>query len=161
MSIDFSRALAFYPAYRKEGLASIAVFSEGEVICQGTINTLLKQACCHYALDRRALGNAAHFVTGKRNLVPLPLAVNRTFVPLKIHSARVAGDTAYGYFLLQAITKVEDSAGCCSVVLVNGACIFIAQSRRVALNHLARAALFEKFYWGKRLGSGALPVIFT
>jgi len=160
MATEFSRVLAFYPSYCADGLVSVAVYPEGEVPCQASINTLLKQACRHYAIDRRALANAAHFVTGKRNLVPLPLSVHRTFVPLKIHSARVAGDCAYGYFLLQAITTIEGAEGGCRVHLMNGLSIAISHSRRTAVAHLARATLFEKVYWSKRLGSGGESGIF-
>ncbi len=153
MAIDFTALLAFYPSYATSGMVTRLVYGESLHSVDTTIGTVVKQACRQYALDRRALANAAHFVSGKRNLVPLPLCVGRTFVPLKVHAPLIDGDSAYGYFLLQAIAKVEAGEGGSMLYLAGGVTLPILQRRSTAMNHLARAALFEKVFWGKRLGA--------
>ena len=153
MSVDFLSALAFYPAYATHGLGCQVVYASNTVGADLCMGTLVKHACRQFALDKKALANAAQFVSGRRNLVPLTLCVDRTFVPLKVLTPRVAGDSAYGYFLLRAIGKVESQREGSLLTLANGVIIPLVQSRPVAMNHLARAALFEKVFWSKRLGS--------
>jgi len=153
MSVDFLSALAFYPAYATHGLSCQVVYASNTVASDLCMGTLVKHACRQFALDKKALANAAQFVSGRRNLVPLTLCVDRTFVPLKALTPRVAGDSAYGYFLLQAIAKVEAERNGSRLFLSNGVALPLVQSRPVAMNHLARAALFEKVFWSKRLGS--------
>jgi len=153
MSVDFLSALAFYPAYATHGLSCQVVYASNTATTDLGMGTLVKHACRQFALDKRALANAAQFVSGRRNLVPLTLCVDRTFVPLKVLTPRVSGDSAYGYFLLQAIGRVEAHRDGSQLFLSNGVTLPLVQSRPVAMNHLARAALFEKVFWSKRLGS--------
>lgn len=153
MSIDYESTLGFYPSYCDHGLVSKVLYHFETVAVNLTIGTVVKQACRQYALDRRALANAARFVSGRPNLVPMPLCLNRTFAPLKVHAPVVDGDPAYGYFLIQGITKVDARDGGSVLMLVNGACVELVQNRNAVLAHVARALLFERAFWSKRLGT--------
>ncbi len=119
---------------------------------QVAVSTLVRQACRHFALDQKALRNAAQFVSGKRNLVPLPLALSATFAPLKVHMPLVRGDAAYGYFRIQAIQKIEATERGSTVVLVNGVEVPLKLTQTAALAHTARALLFERAFWSRRVG---------
>ena len=80
-------------------------------------------------------------------------SLDRTFGPLKVHTPKVPGDPAYGYFLIQSIVRIEKSEEGSLVLLKNGVSVSIAQARNVALTHMARAILFERAFWSKRLGT--------
>ncbi|MBS3985834.1 MAG: hypothetical protein KGZ66_09600 [Selenomonadales bacterium] len=153
MTIDWDSVLAFYPDYTAQGLVSIVIYPEQTATLPTAVSTLVRQACRQFALDPKALRNAAQFVSGKRNLVPLPLALGCTFAPLKVHIPLVKGDAAYGYFRIQAIHKLEARAGDSTLVLVNGAVVPIVLTQTVALAHTARALLFERAFWSRRVGT--------
>lgn len=151
--VDFMSALAFYPIYGAAGLALQVVYPRESVVLEITLPTAVRQACRSFALDRKALSNAAKFVSGRPHLTPLPLCLDRTFGPLKVHTPKVPGDPAYGYFLIQSIVRIEKSEEGSLVLLKNGVSVSIAQARNVALTHMARAILFERAFWSKRLGT--------
>lgn len=150
--VDFVTALAFYPCYSDAGLVTQVVYPDKTTCTALSINTVVRHACRQFALDRQALSNAARFVSGKPHLVPLPLCVDRTFGPLKVLSPLVPGDAVYGYFLIQAIVRIEVTSDGTQILLRNGVTVPIVQARNVALSHMARAILFERAFWSKRLG---------
>jgi len=156
MTIDWDSVLAFYPDYTAQGLVSVVIYPEQTTTLPTAVNTLVRQACRQFALDAKALRNAAQFVSGKRNLTPLPLAVGCTFAPLKVHMPLVKGDAAYGYFRIQAIHRLEARAGDSTVVLVNGAVVPLVLTQTAALAHTARALLFERAFWPRRVGTSLL-----
>lgn len=151
-TIDFSTALAFYPTYTDTGLLTCVVYPNETLYIDLSLDTVIKHACKDYALDRKALANAARFVSGKPHLVPLPLCVDKTFGPLKVHTPKFTGDAAYGYFLVQGIVRIELDTPGSNVHMRNGTVVHITQARNIALAHLARAILFERAFWSKRLG---------
>ena len=89
----------------------------------------------------------------KPHLTPLPLCLDKTFGPLKVHTPKITGDPAYGYFLIQAIVRIEKTEAGSEVLLKNGISVPISQAKNVALTHMARAILFERAFWSKRLGT--------
>ena len=128
--VDFMSALAFYPIYCAAGLALQVVYPRESVVLEITLPTAIRQACRSFALDRKALSNAAKFVSGRPHLTPLPLCLDRTFGPLKVHTPKVSGDPAYGYFLIQSIVRIEKSEEGSTVLLKNGVSVSIAQIGR-------------------------------
>ncbi len=152
MSINWDLVLAFYPDYTAQGLVSVVVYPDKTALEEVAVSTLVRQACRHFTLDPKALRNAAQFVSGKRNLVPLPLFLGCTFAPLKVHASLVKGDAAYGYFRIQTIHKLEAKAKGSAVVLANGTTIALSLTQTAALAHTARALLFERAFWSRRVG---------
>ncbi len=150
--VDFQNLLAFYPYYGSGGLVTQLVYPEECAEIANSVKSLVRMACRAYALDRQALSNAARFVSGRPNLVPLPLSLGRTFAPIKNITPLVRGDSAYGYYLLQSILRVEKREQGSLLVLRGGIELAVAQSKAVVLNHVARAVLFERMFWSKRLG---------
>lgn len=153
MTLNWDLVLAFYPDYTAQGLVSMVVYPDATTSLEVTVSTLVRQACRQYTLDRKALRNAAHFVSGKRNLVPLPLTLGCTYAPLKVHVPLIRGDAAYGYFRLQAIHKIEARERDSTVVLVNGLAVPLVLTQTAALAHTARALLFERAFWSRRVGT--------
>jgi len=153
MTVNWDSVLAFYPDYTAQGLVSIVIYPEQTTTVQTAVSTLVRQACRQFALDPKALRNAAQFVSGKRNLVPLPLALGCTFAPLKVHVPLVKGDAAYGYFRIQAIQRLEVTEKSSTVFLTNGATTPLTLTQTCALAHTARALLFERAFWSRRVGT--------
>jgi len=151
MTLNWDSVLAFYPSYSPQGIMSMVVYPDETIVTPYSIKTLVRQSCRQFALDQKALRNAAQFVSGKRNLTPLPLSMGCTFAPLKVHVPRVSGDAAYGYFRLQAILRIESIDKASRVVLGNGTITPLALTQTAALAHAARAMLFERAFWSQRI----------
>jgi hypothetical protein len=151
--VDFQNLLAFFPNYGPQGLNTSLVFYDGSrKDIEVSVKSLTRRACAAFALDKKALSNAARFVTGRPHLVPLPLRVDCTFAPIKNLNPLVKGDSSYGYYLLQGIMRVEKMEQGSLLVMRSGVELAVTQSRNVVLGHIARALLFERMFWSKRLG---------
>lgn len=150
--VDFPNLVAFVPVYGAEGRVTRLYYTCHTADTDLSIASLVRHACREYSLDRKGLKNAARFVSGNPNLVPLPLMLDRTFFPVKSLSPRIRGDAAYGYYLLQGIVRIEKSDTGCVLTMSNRISFDVLQSRSVVMNHVARSLLFERIFWSKRLG---------
>lgn len=150
--VDFPNLLAFYPAYSEGGKTTVLCYREREEATLHSVSSLVSRVCREFSLDRRSLANAASFISGSRSLTPLPLALGRTFVPLKCLKPRVPRDPAYGYFLLQSMARIEAYEEGCVLVGLTGYRHRILLTRSAAMQHIARALLFERLFWSRRLG---------
>lgn len=150
--VDFLNLLAFVPAYTHAGRVTRLHYPLWTAESDAAVASIARRACREYSLDRRGLSNAARFVSGSPNMAPLPLRVDGTFFPVKTLKPRISGDSAYGYYLLQGIVRVEQSDTGSTIVMLGGTRFEVLQTRSVVMNHIARAVLFERIFWSRRLG---------
>lgn len=151
--VDFQNLQAFVPAYTTAGGLTRLHYPLWVLETGQSVASVARRACREFSLDPKGLSNAARFVSGSPNLVPLPLRVDCTFFPLKTLRPRVSGDPAYGYYLLQGIVRVEKSEAGSTIVMAGGTRFEVLQTRSVVMNHIARALLFERIFWSRRLGA--------
>jgi hypothetical protein len=150
--VDFQNLLAFVPEYCASGRTTRLHYRLWTADSTLTVPSIARQACREFSLDQKGLRNAARFVSGSPNLVPLPLWIGGTFFPVKSLAPRVPRDPAYGYYLLQGIVRVEKNDTGSTLVMLGETRFPVLQTRTVVMNHIARALLFERIFWSRRLG---------
>ncbi|HSL94220.1 MAG TPA: hypothetical protein VK905_06395 [Bacillota bacterium] len=156
--VDFQNLLAFVPAYTSLGRVTRLHYRLWTVESELSVVSIARRACREFSLDPQGLRNAARFVSGSPNMVPLPLWIHGTFFPIKTLAPRVKGDSAYGFYLLQGIVRVEKAETGSTLVMLGGTRFNVLQTRTVVMNHIARALLFERIFWSRRLGESYITL---
>ncbi len=147
--------IAFVPDYDQTGSITRILTSDGREITQTrSIQSCLKEFWQLYSFDHAAYRRVYGLILGKRNLLPWPADVRRTFAPLKLRKPRFAGDNAYGYVAVEWICDMLDSPsepGRTRIHLHSGQLLDVCLRPPETRSHLQAAAFAFQVFWGKRL----------
>jgi hypothetical protein len=151
-----SRIIAFVPVYTAEGEATQLWLRGGEHLTLPiSVRSALRRFWKHYSFDWASYRHQYGVALNRRNLLPWPGDVWRTFAPAKLRQPRVPSDPAYGYVAVEQVVEVLpanslDRAGC-YLLLQDGRRLPVYLEPREMHRHLQTAAYAFQLFWGKRL----------
>ena len=148
--------IAFVPVYAERGESTALWLQDGSSqIDARTIRTCLLEFWRHYSFDWPSYRREYAALLNRRNLLPWPADIWRTFAPAKLRSPQIGRDPAYGYFVVeqvQAVLPAAPRARAASILLFKDDRRLPVYLEREELHRSLQAAAYAfQLYWGKRL----------
>jgi hypothetical protein len=151
-----SQIIAFIPVYTDQGDSTeLWLQGGGRQIEVRSIRSCLREFWRHYSFDWQSYRRQYAVELNRRNLLPWPADVWRTFTPAKLRLPEIPRDPAYGYFAVEQIQAVlpvtADSSPSTMLIFRDGRQLPVYLQPREVHRHLQVAAYAFQIYWGKRL----------
>lgn len=148
--------IAFIPIYTEQGDATALWLQDGaQVIEYRAIRSCLREFWRHYSFDWSAYRRQYAAALNRRNLLPWPADVWRTFAPAKLRLPQVGRDPAYGYVVVEQVQSVlpgSSADGSPSLLVFrDGRRLPVFLESDELCRHLQAAAYAFQLFWGKRL----------
>lgn len=148
--------IAFIPAYSERGESTtLWLQAGGSQVDPRSIRTCLREFWNHYSFDWPSYRREYAALLNRRNLLPWPADIWRTFAPAKLRSPQIGRDPAYGYFAVEQVEAVLPGgarARAASVLLLKDDRRLPVYLEAEELHRSLQAAAYAfQLYWGKRL----------
>jgi len=149
--------IAFVPVYTETGESTALWLQDGRVLIDPRgIRTCLQAFWRHYSFDWVSYRCEYAPLLNRKNLLPWPADVRRTFAPAKLRSPQIGRDPAYGYFVVEQVQSVQATdAGQAAATMVhfrNGSQLPVYLSTEEVHRSLQAAAYAAQQFWRRRLG---------
>ena len=149
LKLSFQETLqisAFIPTYSEgTGQALSLFFCNGSTGCiELGLRSFIIQLAGIFAINMKEARKKYSLVLGQTNLIPLVLAPFLIYLPIKVRTPRVSGDSAYGYFRFRSIIETRQNPAPCTLELEGGHKIIVNQSFRTVRNRIRSGKKLEE-----------------
>lgn len=156
LSAVADQIIAFIPVYCDRGEATELWLKDNTSLLDvRSINSCLHEFWRHYSFDWHSYRRQYAVALNRKNLLPWPADIWRTFAPAKLRLPQIDGDAAYGYFAVECIEAVlptePGSAAASALIFQDGRRLPVYLASEELHRHLQAAAFTFQLYWGRRL----------
>lgn len=144
LSENIDDIIAYIPCYENGNVVN-AVKKDGETVLidrsiKYVINTLIKDSTINIGCIKRRFRESF----GAANLTPLPLGVQRVFIPVKVRKTIGVNDGSFGYVDLEHIEDVVVRSGGTVIKLRCGSTLACLESVRTVRSRMSAGRLMEE-----------------
>lgn len=150
--------IAFVPVYTDRGDSTALWLQDGRVLIDPRgIRTCLRTFWDHYSFAWASYRREYAPLLNRKNLLPWPADLRRTFAPAKLRSPQVGRDPAYGYFAVEQVRGVQaadpQQAAASVLLFRNGSQLPVYLATDELHRSLQAAAFAAQHFWRRRLGN--------
>jgi len=110
--ISSQKTAAVIPCYENGNVVRLISADGEQTIINKSIKSVLNDMQKSNNLDIKALRENFGGITGRKNIIPIPLSFECVLIPIKVRKALAVNDGSYAYVNLCYIEEIHERDGC-------------------------------------------------